>query len=121
MNELAESPALGQQEGVSSVSGGRDRMIEELMGGALKEARLTLNAPISMKEMRAAKERMHTGKAGGIDGVPIEFFLGIRTMEGEAGQGGRSILVSALDELMLCLFNLILETGVTCSSYFTFD
>ena len=69
---------------------------------SLTQARATLNARITLSEYRAAKKRMHTGKAVGIDGIPFEMIRG-KMINGE--------LVSEFDDMMLYMFNLILTSG----------
>jgi hypothetical protein len=44
------------------------------------------NGPISIKEVRDAKERMRRGKAGGIDGILVEIFLGSGDIDGPRPQ-----------------------------------
>jgi hypothetical protein len=73
----------------------------------LTQARATLNALITIQELRQAKERMKTGKAVGIDGLPFELFRGQRPDDDSAVRQ----LTSELDEAMVHLFNLILTSG----------
>ena len=51
---------------------------------------------------------MKRGRASGMDGIPIECMLGIRGMDGD----NPKCLVSPIDEIILDLFNRVLETGV---------
>ncbi len=70
----------------------------------MKEAWAQLNADFSVDELYHAKERMHKGRAGGVDGLPIELFLGFRVE-------GKGPLLSCFDAAVLDLFNSILLRG----------
>ena len=72
----------------------------------LHDTRVALNTRITMDEFRAAKRRMHIGKAVGLDGIPFELFHGtyIDNVDIRA-------LVSSFDELILHTLNTILVSG----------
>ena len=70
-----------------------------------------LNGKISMDEFRFIKEKMKLGKSGGIDGVPMEVFLGERKQE-DLEKGGPLKWISAFDSLVVDLFNLIPSAGI---------
>ena len=72
----------------------------------LCDARTALNARISLDEFRAAKRRMNTGKAVGLDGIPFELFRGTYIEDIDT-----RTLVSSFDELILHTFNTILVSG----------
>ena len=72
----------------------------------LHNARVALNARITVEELRAAKRRMNTGKAVGLDGIPFELFRGMYTDDVDTRN-----LVSSFDELILHMFNSILVSG----------
>ena len=75
---------------------------------AIKRAAEALNANITIDELRLTKERMNKGKAAGVDGLYMEYFLGERIDEGE---GDERQLISPLDGMILNVFNKILTTG----------
>ena len=63
----------------------------------------SLNSDITIQELYKAKEKMKKGKAGGIDGIPIETILGIR--QKDENEDPPSNLVGACDSIILDLFN----------------
>ena len=71
------------------------------------KARAELNARFSMYEYRAAKERMHTRKAVGIDGIPFELLRG----SFQRDEDDYLVLISELDEVVLHVFNTVLASG----------
>ena len=51
---------------------------------------------------------MNKGRASGLDGIPIECILGMRGLNID----NPKCLVSPLDDIVLNLFNMVLESGV---------
>ena len=81
-------------------------IVSNICTQTLNQARVSLNARITMDEFRLAKRRMNTGKAVGLDGVPFEIFRGAHIDDVDT-----RVLVSHFDELILHTFNLILMSG----------
>jgi hypothetical protein len=69
-------------------------------------ARALLNGRVTLDEYRDAKRRMKSDKAVGIDGVPFELFRGTF----DDAPGVRK-LISELDDLLVHVFNVILDSG----------
>ena len=66
-----------------------------------------LNRPFELAELRIVKERLRKGRAKGLDGVPMECFLGMREPNMPRSGG----MCSALDDVVLRLFNGIWASG----------
>jgi hypothetical protein len=95
----------------SMIAESRGQHVHDMDGfvRCLRDARVKLNMKLSMSEYRSAKERMHSGKAVGCDGLPFECIRGkwvIVDPETSARE-----LISELDETMLAVFNHILASG----------
>ena len=73
-----------------------------------QKARDFIHRPIDLQDLYEGKERMNKGRASGIDGIPIECVLGMRGVDID----NPKCLVSPLDEAILDLFNIVLESGV---------